>query len=183
MMAFASVLYSADVVVYPRTTGYPYSAPAPKTGQKISYAARDDGWMGTNTGVTLPVTRFTIQTNTNCIRDNLTGLIWARNANQFGLCNWGAAITNCNTLNYGGQTDWRLPNRAELWSLVDSGYANPCLSSGHPFANIAAGLYWSSTTHAGAATYALGVDFNGGQASWILKTTGDGPIVWPVRGP
>ena len=40
---------------------------------------------------------------------------------------WTAAITYCEGLDYGGQTDWRLPNAKELYSLIDLGRFNPSL--------------------------------------------------------
>src|SRR5215831_9628931 len=53
-------------------------APVPRTGQTTSYAARDDGAL--QKGVALPTPRFT-NNNNGTITDNLTGLIWLKNAN------------------------------------------------------------------------------------------------------
>ena len=128
-----------------------------KTGWETSYATRDDGAL--QLGGTWPNPRFTVQADTNCVLDNMTGLIWARNANYFGATNWGAAITNCNNMSYGSQTDWRLPNYKEMASLIDFGQVSPTLcntagtskwSANDPFTNVrtnAVGLgdYWTST--------------------------------------
>ena len=43
-----------------------------------------------------PIPRFTIQADTNCVVDNLTGLMWARNANLPGATqSWAQAIAFC----------------------------------------------------------------------------------------
>jgi hypothetical protein len=172
-----------------------YTAPAHvlKTGQTISYATGDDGEY--EAGATLPVPRFTVQVDTNCVTDNLTGLIWARNANLGGNTAWSVGgtctlanayniITNAsgpvNGASYGGYTDWRMPNRLELVSLADEGNASPALPTGHPFANVKLAKYWSSTPTDGASTE-WHVNFVNG------LTTKETPLtnvnyVLPVRG-
>ncbi len=45
------------------------------------------------------IPRFTIQADTNCVVDNLTGLMWARNANLPGATqSWAQAISFCKNL-------------------------------------------------------------------------------------
>jgi hypothetical protein len=56
-------------------------APVPQTGQTASYAAGDDGDI--QAGVPWPVPRFTDNGN-GTVRDNLTGLIWLKNASCLG---------------------------------------------------------------------------------------------------
>jgi Protein of unknown function (DUF1566) len=119
------------------------AAPAPlqRTGQTTSYAARDDGAL--QKGVAWPNPRFT--DNNGTITDNLTGLIWLKNANCIGslypeLSGWRGAVPwqqaldfvaginagtyNCNDTSNGGthRTDWRLPNVRELFSLLDHAF-------------------------------------------------------------
>jgi hypothetical protein len=154
------------------------SAGVPKTGQTTTYAAGDDG--SYQKGVALPIPRFTVQADTNCVMDNLTGLVWARNANMGGVMAWSNAIIYCETLNYGGQTDWRLPNVRELHSLVDFGEYSPTLPSGHPFGGVQSGFYWSSSSYAyntGHAWY-VGLGFGNVGAGTNATTL----YVWPVRG-
>src|SRR4051794_35859814 len=70
-------------------------ARVPQTGQTTSYAPGDDGAI--EAGVAWPIPRFT-----NCgdgtVRDNLTGLIWLKNANCFGALQWAQALTAANTV-------------------------------------------------------------------------------------
>ena len=116
-------------------------APVPKTGQTTSYGTRDDGAL--QKGVAWPTPRFTDNGN-GTVTDNLTGLIWTKNANAFGQRTWAEALSDANGLASGsaGLTDgskagdWRLPNVRELQSLVDYGRSNPALPAGHPFTNV-----------------------------------------------
>ena len=150
------------------------AAPVPKTGQTTPSAAGDDGAL--EKGVAWPDPRFTDNLN-GTVTDNLTGLIWLKNADCISTLNstfdvdgtagdgrvtWQHALDfvaginndtyDCGDTSDGGnhQTDWRLPNVRELQSLVDYGVnAAPVLPAGHPFTGFQASLYWSSTTDAG----------------------------------
>jgi len=159
-------------------------APVPKTGQTTSYATGDDGDL--ERGVPSPNPRFTDNGN-GTVTDNLTGLIWLKNANCFGMRLWDSALYDCNGLHSGqcGLTDgsqagdWRLPNRFELESLLDLENI-PALPTGHPFINVQPSVYWSSTTGAYYFILAWYVDMLGGGVARDGKVS-DG-YVWPVRG-
>jgi hypothetical protein len=163
----------------------PYPAPVAKTGQATSYATGDDGDL--EKGVAWPNPRFTDNGN-GTVTDNLTGLIWLKNANCFGLRNWDQAVSDCNALSNGsceltdGSSvgDWRLPNRFELESLLDLGNVFPALPSGHPFVTVQPYYYWSSTTYA-YSSIAWYVDMSYGGVAYGGK--GNDFYVWPVRGP
>jgi hypothetical protein len=157
------------------------STAVPKTGQKTSYTANDDG--AYQKGLPLPNPRFTAGASgdeANCVTDNLTGLVWARSANIAGSMTWAAAIIFCEGLNYGGQTDWRLPNAKELYSLIDYGRYNPALPLGHPFIGVVLGGYWSSSSAAGSSGSAWNVHLPNGNVSYETKSGTS--YVWPVRG-
>ena len=158
--------------------GSTYSAGVPKSGQTNSYQTGDDG--SYRKGVAWPNPRFTVQTDTNCVLDNMTGLIWARNANMGGVMTWSNAIVYCENLTYGGTNDWRLPNRRELLSLIDDEHYSPALPSGHPFAGVQSVFYLSSTTYAANTGYAWGVPLGNGYVSSASKSYTYS--VWPVRG-
>jgi hypothetical protein len=181
-----------------------YEAAVPKTGQTICYNSSgaiiscagtgQDGDL--QKGVPWPNPRFTDNSN-GTITDNLTGLIWLKNANCYGTKTWAQALTDCNGLNSGecgltdGSTegDWRLPNSNELASLVHKGYYNPAVpntagtgkwSAEDPFNNVQSSVYWSSTTYAYDTALACSVIMGIGYVYDDLKT--DGYYVWPVRG-
>lgn len=129
------------------------------------------------------------------VTDNLTGLIWLKNANCFGGNNWQSALDAANNLSDGqcGLTDdssagdWRLPNFNELGSLIDSNQSTLALPAGHPFSGVQGGasdFYWSSTTEAPQQDYAWVVTLNSGHVINRNKTTpGYGSYyVWLVRG-
>jgi len=127
-----------------------YPAPVPRTGQTYSYGPRDDGAL--QKGVVWPNPRFTDNGN-GTVTDNLTGLIWLKNATCFGQETWASALTSANSLASGscGLTDgsvagdWRLPNINEMLSLVDTSHKAPALPTGHPFTNLVLSSYWTST--------------------------------------
>ncbi|MDD2365137.1 MAG: DUF1566 domain-containing protein [Desulfuromonadaceae bacterium] len=148
-------------------------------------------------GVAWPTPRFTDNGN-GTVTDNLTGLIWLKNANctdtaggiakSSGYLTWNNAITWSSALSAGtcGLTDssragqWRLPNRKELQSLVDRSQANPALPAGHPFSGVRSNFYWSSTSYAVNSTYACFVYMFNGHVYNHSKP--NNYYVWPVRG-
>lgn len=91
--------------------------------------------------------------------DQATGLTWTQNDSGTGM-DWSSAFNYCESLDYAGITDWRLPNAKELQSIVDysrspdatnsaaidsifdvSTITNEAGQADYPF-------FWSSTTHA-----------------------------------
>ena len=118
------------------------------------------------------------------VRDLLTGLSWPRNASLFEFpMSWEEALSAVKKLNregFLGFSDWRLPNRRELRSLVFLQAKNPVLPPDHPFENVFHGWYWTSTTAAINPRYAWNVHFGGGRMFYSHKE--DERMVWPVRG-
>jgi hypothetical protein len=152
-----------------------------KTGQTVSYRSGDDGDL--EMGVAWPNPRFTVGTGAevDCITDNLTGLMWSRNANFAGSMNGNAALNYANNLTLCGYSDWRLPNITEHRSLIDYSRYNPVLPAGYPFTNVQSSYYWSSTTIAYYTSLAWLVDMALGDDAGgnIYYASGS---VWPVRG-
>ena len=160
----------------------------PRTGQTASYAAGDDG--DKRAGAAWPTPRFTDNGNST-VTDNLTGLIWLKRANCFGVKDWAAALTSANNRANGacGLTDgttagqWRLPNADELESLVDLSRSYPPLPAGHPFTNDEWNRsYWTSSTRANfnMTDAARVVDMYSGSLINSVKSSQN--YVWPVRG-
>ncbi len=167
----------------------------PATGQTTCYNSSGNVIPCTGTGqdgaiqagAAWPTPRFTDNGN-GTVTDNLTGLIWLKNANCFGAQPWATALTDANTLSSGtcGLSDgstlgqWRLPNRKELQSLIDRSRVSLALPSGHPFTGVQSDYYWSSSSYA----------FNANFLAWIVRMD-DGYVyddvktsnfyVWPVR--
>lgn len=124
IIAFSLTLLLASVAICLAETSSPK---LPQTGQTTSYAAGDDGAL--KNGVGWPDPRFT---DNGTVTDNLTGLIWLKNANCFNNQSWATAVASANTLASGacGLTDastagqWRLPNVQEQRSLANAQQAN-----------------------------------------------------------
>jgi hypothetical protein len=182
---------SASVLTGAPATGVGTAGTAiPRTGQTNSCARTDDGAL--RKGMAWPKPRFTVGANTNVVTDNLTGLMWTRHANLFGMLKWEAAVSKCSELDCGGYTDWRLPNVRELQSLVDYSRFRPALCNtagtgqwveNDPFTGVRSGYYWSSTLYANSTDYAWGVGLDDGGV--YHGRTGDSYYAcyaWPVRG-
>lgn len=133
-------------------------------------------------GIPWPTPRFAVQGDT--VMDELTGLVWLRNANsaEFPLT-WQEALDHVAQMNRdraAGYTDWRLPNRRELRSLISHQSRRPALPDEHPFTNLFQGWYWSSTTAAISPAHAWYVSMDGGRMFYGGKDQSF--MVWPVRG-
>ena len=150
-------------------------------GRRIPCAGSgQDGEFGR--GAAWPRPRFEPQGQT--VLDRLTGLSWTGDANpaEFPL-SWPEAfefIAGMNRRGAYGFSDWRLPNRRELRSLVSHQTRNPALPAGHPFKNVFLGWYWSSTTAAIAPAHAWYVHMEGARMFYGGKDQSF--MVWPVRG-
>lgn len=181
-------------------------ATVPKTGQTTSYQFGDDGtWKA---GMAWPVPRFT-DNGDGSITDDLTDLVWLTDANCIankyssfdadatggdGAVTWQHALDFVTGINNGaypncgaGKTDWRLPNRNELLSLIHAGIpANAAWLNSHGFINIegstgvTSDYYWTSTTDASNSSNAWTIDIFKGLNGLTDKND---PLhfVWPVR--
>ncbi|MFU2209269.1 DUF1566 domain-containing protein [Solidesulfovibrio sp. C21] len=118
------------------------------------------------------------------VADALTGLVWPRDAGLAGFpMPWGEALAfAAGWARDGrfGRSDWRLPNRRELRSLVSYGAARPALPPGHPFRNVFLGWYWTATTAAPAPGYAWYVHMEGGRMFYGRKD--QDCLCWPLAG-
>jgi len=171
----------------------------PKTGLALCYDAASDSIPCAGTGqdgefqagAAWPTPRFEDQGDGTVV-DNLTGLVWLKNANCGDLAPAGAslagALSAANSLHAGQCTPndgsasgaWRLPNINDLESLIDLSQIGPALPPQHPFDNVQHGFYWSSTTEAVYPNNGIGVNLDTGALRGILRT--DLRYVWPVKG-
>jgi hypothetical protein len=196
---YQSLRFPTDMATYADFTQVPGPppaiAPVPKTGQTISHAPGDDGDL--QLGVPWPEQRFT-DNDDGTVTDNLTGLIWLKNADCFS-GKWSNVMNAVNNLadgqcdlNDGSQTgDWRLPNVRELQSLIDFGRKDPALPVNHPFTRVdderAWREYWTSTVEAESSPTctscpAWAVALGSGVSILIDKTWPDPKFGLPVRG-
>ncbi|MEO7493541.1 MAG: DUF1566 domain-containing protein [Massilia sp.] len=139
---------------------------------------------GADINADAPDARYTSATDT--VTDLATGLVWKRCAEGLSgaTCtgtaftgDWSQALARVAAVNSGaagtinaGSTDWRLPNRAELASLVERKCAAPAINSA-VFPATPAQSFWSSSPYALIATTSWYVDFNAGDVGAALKTS------------
>ncbi|KJR96642.1 MAG: hypothetical protein VR65_27400 [Desulfobulbaceae bacterium BRH_c16a] len=125
-----------------------------------------------------------VKVDTNLVHDTTTDLVWPLDANLFSFpMSWQEgldAVRQMNSEKRFGRTDWRLPNRRELRSLISHGARKPALPRDHPFHNVFLGWYWTSTSFAKAREYAWYVHMEGGRMFYGKKI--DDSLVWPVCG-
>jgi len=134
-----------------------------------------------NAGVPWPVPRFRESWET--VADTLTHLMWPRDAGLFefplSLDEAFKAVEEMNRSRMFGFSDWRVPERHELFSLVSHANINPALPAGHPFVNVFPGYYWTATLCARLPRQAWYVHLGGGRLFKGMKA--GSYMVWPVR--
>ena len=141
----------------------------------------------------IPDFRF-IDNKDGTVTDNLTKLIWLKNANCFGMMNWGNAVLATKSLKNGdcgpdpalvlsdgsSASDWRLPTMDELCTLIDFSRRDPALPNGHMFLHVPSGYHWSATTLDNHSEMAWIVYFESGTTCYDDVKNRAGHIL-PVR--
>jgi hypothetical protein len=212
-------LFAVFICLHTASFAHAAAIHLPRTGQTTCYNAWGVVINCANTGqdgekqigVVLPFPRF-IDNKNGTVTDDLTGLIWLKNANctdtvggivrAGGLLDWQSALTWSNNLANGkcGLSDnsaagnWRLPNIHELRSLIDYSRHDPALPDDHPFSMVQPVWYWSSTTNPVYTSGAFNVGLSRGSVHVGPKfytAPGSSRVgnkekallgVWPVRG-
>jgi hypothetical protein len=133
------------------------------------------------------------------ITDTKTGLMWEKLSDDGTIHDKDTAYTWSNSFavkvaglnggaGFAGHTDWRLPNRSELESIVNLGAVSPAVSGAFNTACTASctvttcsciqpNIYWSATTNQSNPSYAWDVNFGGG----TVNVNSKGSSFW-VRG-
>ena len=101
------------------------------------------------------------------VTDSGTGLMWQQA--EGGSMTWDNALSYCEGLSLGGNSDWRLPNVTELESITDDTRYNPAINTTY-FPNANASEYWSSTTFANHTYDAWYVHFYYGYVNYLNKS-------------
>jgi hypothetical protein len=92
--------------------------------------------------------------------DPESGLMWQQGTSDGGMA-WDAGIGYCNALVLSGHSDWRLPSRIELLSLVTPERRDPSIDIG-VFPGTPIGGFWTAAPYTGIPSYAWYVHFNYG---------------------
>ena len=121
-----------------------------------------------------PGAQLAYQNTDDTVTDLNTGLIWQRGDEQNGSGRtWQEAIDYCAGLELADHSDWRLPTRRELMSLVNYSIPSPGPTIDKKFfPNGLAYYYWSSSARAVNPTgYAWVINFGNGASQWLSKGT------------
>ena len=119
------------------------------------------------------------------VLDKETGLVWARDANAAGMTMpWISAVIWCYGFDAGERRGWRMPTVEELGSLMDTAsHPDAPLPEGHPFINVQAAYYWSSTNYKTVALdHAWVTKMDTGTGILTSKDKTESHYLWPVRG-
>ena len=115
------------------------------------------------------------------IQDQVTGLVWQRNAPTTGM-NFADATAYCNTLTLDGLGGWRVPSYLELVSIADFGVVGPPFPT-PAFPGIPQNSYfWTTTDRPGGPTQTFGMNTNYPVTSPLSKTDATDRLVRCVRG-
>ncbi len=108
---------------------------------------------------------YTRDATSKTVYDSQTNLTWEDGKNH--LYKWEGAIGYCESLNFGGVQDWRLPNVNEMLSIVD--YHAQGAAINPVFSYLVNEPYWSATTNAGKNDEAWYVNFSDGYSRSFPK--------------
>jgi len=123
------------------------------------------------------------------VLDNNTGLIWEAKsphpgdvtykASRYNWLDAQAYVERLNKQNHGGFSDWRLPNREELRTIVNYAGVIPAVNREY-FPNVLADFYWSKDPYAADPKLVWGIYFAYGcSICYLLETP---YLVQAVRG-
>jgi hypothetical protein len=127
-----------------------------------------------------PDNRYSVDVD-GVVRDSQTRLFWKQcSEGQSGpgcagtaaVLNWQMALTAASISSFAGFSDWRLPNRNELLSLMESGCFDPAINQTR-FPNTSMLPIWSSTSYVGSASdaWAWAMDIRTGALFGDAKNT------------
>lgn len=107
------------------------------------------------------------------VTDSLTGLMWQRTWTTN--LTWQQALDHCDTVNFGGYSDWRLPSPHELRSLVNGSRINPAVD-GTAFPWPYATILWSSAPYVVEDFRAWAVTFSHGDVIADMKSIAESAL-------
>lgn len=97
--------------------------------------------------------------------DNNTGLTWEQLPSSSSYT-WDDAPNHCNDLNssdYGGKSNWRLPNPLEFLTIVDNSKSGPATNSNFTKPIFWTTYWWTSKEYKGNTSYAYAFDYDSGR--------------------
>ena len=99
------------------------------------------------------------------VTDSATQMMWQDNDDTTSIrLSWEKSLSHCEAYEFGGYTDWRLPTKQELLTIVDGTKKDIKINAA--FKNISSYVYWSSSKPKGGLPLAWRVDFDDAKAHW-----------------
>ncbi|MCI5189736.1 MAG: DUF1566 domain-containing protein, partial [Candidatus Electrothrix sp. AS4_5] len=89
-------------------------------------------------------------------------------------CNTEAYVNRVNAAGWCGASDWRMPTRKELESIVAYDRSSPAIDTEY-FPNTVFGV-WSGSPHASSSGNAWGVSFNNGNSNLVVTRLSNGAV-------
>jgi hypothetical protein len=154
----------------------------PSSGQTTCYTSAGDiiSCAGTGQDGQYGTTPLSYTDNGDgTVTDKNTGLVWQKQENKSG--NWYSAAgvydatynstsqSVCGALRTGGFSDWRLPSKMELVSIVNYGDTSPAINPVFTNSNPLTNGYWTATTNSAGPVFAWYVHFEYGAVSNARK--------------
>ena len=127
---------------------------------------------------TAPNSKFRV--NNGTVSDKTTGLMWMRcslgqewngetcSGSAEGY-SWADGLKTAAEYEFAGYTDWRLPNKNELESIVEGRCFSPAVNTGI-FPATPSTYFWSSSPYAAVSDGAWSVDFGYGTVNASVKS-------------
>ena len=129
--------------------------------------------------VSTPDTSYTLNGN-GTATDKTTGLMWMRCSlgqkwdgstcsETATSASWADSLKAAADFEFAGYADWRLPNKNELESIVESSCFSPAINAG-VFPATPPDYFWSSSPYAAVSHAAWSVDFGYGTVIASIKS-------------
>ena len=140
-------------------------------GTSNFYNKTEESYVRCVRGEQLVDSNFSRHDTYQIVTDTATNLVWQDdNATETTQKTWIDAISYCEDLNIGVYSDWRLPNKNELLSIVDRSSVDSAIDTA--FNHSVSDYYWSSTTTVDSKTWAWLVNFDRGDLYSYNKSNG-----------
>ena len=170
--------------------GMAYLSRTPDTGQTKCYdngqettcPAPHEPFYGQDAHYTVNAPSYKIKSadGHEVVTDHVTGLTWQRHDDAIKRT-WREAVAHCENLSLAGYSDWRLPTKKELQSLLNYGFFRPAVDTAYfAYSHMPDDYYWSATTRVFLSVSAWKLSFWEGQAT--MSGENDLNYVRAVRG-
>ena len=146
---------------------------------KVSASNTQKNYLKCVHGDELPKASLSVSTvnEKEVVTDSTTGLMWIKEYKKYDgsastKSTWAAALAYCEDSEYAGYTDWRLPNKNELVSLMDHTKTSAPYSEfpGITGYQATGASFWTSSSYISNSGYAWKVDFYDGTVGGQTKT-------------